>query len=153
MTISINQPAPDFTLLTDTGTSFSLSDMRGKKVILYFYPKDDTPGCTAEACGFRDIWSDLKKLNVEVIGISKDTIKAHQKFKEKYALPFTLLADPEKQVCELYGVMVEKSRYGRKYLGIERTTLLIDEKGNIAAIWPGVKVAGHVEAVVAEIQK
>ena len=153
MAISINQPAPDFTLLTDKGSSFSLSDMQGKKVILYFYPKDDTPGCTAEACGFRDIWSELKKLNVEVIGISKDTVKAHQKFKEKYALPFTLLADPEKRVCELYGVMVEKSRYGRKYLGIERTTLLIDEKGHIAAVWPNVKVAGHFDAVLEEIQK
>ncbi|WP_304985010.1 peroxiredoxin [Coxiella-like endosymbiont] len=120
---------------------------------MYFYPKDNTPGCTKEACGFRDVWSDLIKAGATILGISKDSIKTHQSFKKKYSLPFPLLSDKEGAVCERYGVMFDKNRFGKKYRGIERTTFLIDEKGNISAIWSKVKVESHASEVLNEILK
>ena len=153
MHIEIGQPAPNFTLETDEEKLLSIENLKGKKIILYFYPKDDTPGCTKEACGFRDVWSVLSKEGVAILGISKDRVKTHQSFKKKYNLPFSLLSDREGIVCEEYGVMVDKNRFGKKYRGIERTTFLIDEKGNISAIWPKVKLEGHVSEVLNEILK
>lgn len=153
MHIVIGQTAPSFTLETDEGELLSIKNLKGKKIILYFYPKDDTTGCTKEACGFRDVWSDLIKAGVTVLGISKDRVETHQLFKKKYNLPFSLLSDREGIVCEQYGVIVDKNRFGKKYRGIERTTFLIDENGNISAIWPKVKLEGHVLEVLNEILK
>jgi peroxiredoxin Q/BCP len=147
MTLSIGDAAPAFTMPTDGGGSISLKDLAGKKIVLYFYPKDDTSGCTAQACGFRDALPAFGKLDAVVIGVSKDSVASHDKFKKKYELPFTLGSDENSGVCEAYGVWVEKSMYGKKYMGIERTTFLIDGKGKIAQIWRKVKVPGHVEAV------
>lgn len=151
MELKPGQKAPAIKLPTDTGATLSLADLKGKKVILYFYPKDDTSGCTKEACGFRDVWSQLKKLKVEVIGISKDSVASHQKFKKKYELPFTLLSDEDTKICQAYGVWVEKSMYGKKYMGIERATFLIDEEGKIQHIWRKVKVDEHVEEVLCQL--
>jgi thioredoxin-dependent peroxiredoxin len=149
MSIEIGDKAPDFTLPTDGGGKLTLSKLRGRKVVLYFYPKDDTSGCTAEACGFRDNFPKFGKLDATVIGISRDSVASHDKFKQKYDLPFSLAADEKGEVCERYGVWVEKSMYGRKYMGIERSTFLIDEKGVVRGLWRKVKVPGHVEAVLA----
>lgn len=151
MTVAINKAAPKFTLLADNGSMVSLSDLQGKKVILYFYPKDDTSGCTKESCEFRDELPNFTKAKAVVIGVSKDGLASHQKFKQKYALPFTLLSDENGKVCEAYGVWVEKSMYGKKYFGIERSTFLIDEKGIVQQIWRKVKVDGHVEEVLKAI--
>lgn len=152
MALSIGDKAPDFTLATDVeGQHITLSKLRGKKVVLYFYPKDNTPGCTKEACDFRDNFARLQSANVEVFGISKDNTNAHQKFKAKYELPFTLLVDHNADVCEAYGVINKKSLFGKTFLGIQRSTFLIDENGNIRAIWRKVKVNGHVEQVLNEI--
>lgn len=149
MTLNIGDIAPDFTLSTDIeNKEVTLSKLRGKKVILYFYPKDNTPGCTKEACDFRDNFATFNQQGVEVFGISKDSTKAHQKFKEKYALPFTLLVDANADICEAYGVVDKKSMFGKTFLGITRSTFLIDEKGVIRAIWRKVKVPGHVEQVL-----
>lgn len=150
MVLKIGDQAPDFTLETDATSKLSLRDLRGKKVVLYFYPKDMTPGCTKESCDFRDYHPDFKKLGVEVIGISKDSAKTHTKFKEKCSLPFTLLVDDNADVCEAYGVINKKSLFGKTFLGIQRSTFLIDENGNIRAIWRKVKVPGHVEQVLNE---
>ncbi|HEX6840402.1 MAG TPA: thioredoxin-dependent thiol peroxidase [Stellaceae bacterium] len=149
MSIEIGDKAPDFTLSTDGNGKVSLSKLRGQKVVLYFYPKDDTTGCTAEACGFRDSFPRFGKIEAVVIGISKDSVASHDKFKKKYELPFTLASDADGKVCEAYGVWVEKSMYGRKYMGIERATFLIDEKGVVRGVWHKVKVPGHVDAVLA----
>jgi thioredoxin-dependent peroxiredoxin len=149
MSIEIGDKAPDFTLATDGNGKVTLSKLRGQKVVLYFYPKDDTSGCTAEACGFRDSFPKFGKVEAVVIGISKDSVAAHDKFKKKYELPFILGSDVEGKVCESYGVWVEKSMYGRKYMGIERATFLIDEKGVVRGVWRKVKVPGHVDAVLA----
>jgi peroxiredoxin Q/BCP len=149
MSIEIGDKAPDFTLSTDGSGKVTLSKLRGQKVVLYFYPKDDTTGCTAEACGFRDSFPKFGKTEAAVIGISKDSVASHDKFKKKYELPFTLASDGDGKVCEAYGVWVEKSMYGRKYMGIERATFLIDEKGVVRGVWHKVKVPGHVEAVLA----
>jgi len=149
MSIDIGDKAPDFTLPTDGNGKVSLSKLRGQKVVLYFYPKDDTSGCTAEACGFRDSLPKFDKVEAAVIGLSRDPVSAHDKFKKKYELPFTLASDEDGKVCERYGVWVEKSMYGRKYMGIERSTFLIDEKGVVRGVWRKVKVPGHVEAVLA----
>jgi peroxiredoxin Q/BCP len=149
MSIEIGDKAPDFTLATDGNGKVSLGKLRGQKVVLYFYPKDDTPGCTTEACGFRDSFPKFGKLEATVIGISRDTVAAHDKFKKKHELPFMLAADEKGEVTERYGVWVEKSMYGRKYMGIERATFLIDEKGIVRGVWHKVKVPGHVEAVLA----
>jgi thioredoxin-dependent peroxiredoxin len=152
MSIEIGDKAPDFTLSTDGNGKVTLSKLRGQKVILYFYPKDDTTGCTAEACGFRDSFPKFGKIEAAVIGISKDSIASHDKFKKKYELPFTLGSDTDGKVCEAYGVWVEKSMYGRKYMGIERATFLIDEKGVVRGVWHKVKVPGHVDAVLTAVK-
>jgi thioredoxin-dependent peroxiredoxin len=149
MTLKTGDKAPDFTLVTDGNGKISLSKLKGKKVILYFYPKDDTSGCTAEACGFRDSLPKFGRTDAVVIGISRDSVASHDKFKKKYDLPFTLGSDEDGKACEAYGTWVEKSMYGRKYMGIERATFLIDAKGVIRNIWRKVKVAGHVEEVLA----
>ncbi len=148
MTTEIGKPAPDFNMPTDGGGSISLNGLKGKTVILYFYPKDDTPGCTKEACGFRDNLSAFEGADAVVIGVSKDSVAKHDKFKAKYELPFTLGSDEDGAVCEAYGTWVEKSMYGRKYMGIDRATFLIDGEGILRQEWRKVKVPGHVEAVL-----
>lgn len=144
--------APDFTLPADGGGEVALKEMRGKAVILYFYPKDDTPGCTKESCDFRDNLASLKRLGAAVIGVSKDSVARHDKFREKYDLNFPLASDEDGDVCERYGVWVEKKNYGRTYMGIERSTFLIDGQGFIRAIWRKVKVDGHVVEVMAALK-
>ena len=140
--------APDFTAKDDKGNTVSLKDFRGKKIVLYFYPKDDTTGCTKEACDFRDNMGRIKRKDAIILGVSPDSEKSHTKFKTKYDLTFPLLADEDKKIVNEYGVWKEKSMYGRKYMGVERTTFIIDEKGKIAKIFPKVKVAGHVDEVL-----
>ena len=152
MSVAVGDKAPDFTIATDGGGTFCLSEMIGHNVIIYFYPKDDTPGCTKEACEFRDSLPDFSKSSSKIIGISKDTVAKHDKFKSKYELPFTLGADVEGAVCEAYGTWVEKSMYGRQYMGIERATFLVDREGVVQGIWRKVKVKGHVEEVLATVQ-
>jgi thioredoxin-dependent peroxiredoxin len=144
---SVGTPAPAFTLDTDTGERLSLTDLRGKPVVLYFYPKDDTSGCTIEACEFRDAFPRFGESSAVILGISPDSVKSHQKFKAKYELPFTLLADTDHEVAEQYGVWKEKSMYGRKYMGVERTTFIIDAAGKIARIFKKVKPQGHAQEV------
>jgi len=143
MPIESGIPAPDFELPDDTGTHRKLSDFRGKPVILYFYPKDDTPGCTTEACNFRDDYSAYEKTDVMILGVSPDSIKSHVKFKEKYGLPFPLLADEDHKVCELYDVWGLKKFRGREYMGVLRTTFLIDKEGKIVQVFEKVKPAEH----------
>ena len=152
MTVTIDKTAPDFTLPTDGGGKVSLKSLRGQAVVLYFYPKDDTTGCTAEACGFRDSLPKFEKVEATVIGISRDSVASHDKFKTKYKLPFTLASDEKGDVTEKYGVWVEKSMYGRKYMGIERATFLIDAKGVVRQEWRKVKVPGHVEEVLKAVK-
>ena len=153
MPLVVGDKAPDFTLPTDTeNQSVTLSHLQGKKVVLYFYPKDSTPGCTKEACDFRDNFSEFKKHNVDILGISRDSLKSHKKFKEKYSLPFQLLIDEKGDVCEAYGIINKKSLFGKTFLGIQRSTFLIDEKGIIRAIWRKVKVPGHVEQILNDVQ-
>lgn len=151
MSLTIGDKAPDFTLPDENEKPITLSKLRGQKVVLYFYPKDNTPGCTKEACDFRDEFAKFKKQDVLVFGISKDSAKAHTKFIEKYSLPFSLLVDANADVCEAYGVINKKSMFGKTFLGIQRSTFLIDEKGIIRAIWRKVKVPGHVEQVLNDI--
>jgi peroxiredoxin Q/BCP len=148
MPLHPGSPAPDFSLDSTDGKKISLADLRGKRVVLYFYPKDDTPGCTREACNFRDSYADFHKKNTVILGISPDPLPRHEKLKSKYELPFPLLADPDHAIAEKYGVWKEKMNYGKKYMGIERTTFLIDEDGNIARIFPRVKVDGHADALL-----
>ena len=143
--------APAITLDTDSGEPFTLSSLKGKNVVLYFYPKADTPGCTKESCEFRDTSKKFTKANTVIVGVSPDPTKAQAKFKEKFDLPFVLLADVEHKTCEDYGVWKEKSMYGKKYMGVERTTFVIDPKGKIKKIFPKVKVEGHAEEVLAAI--
>lgn len=140
--------APDFTLPTDDDAPACLSDLKGKAVVLFFYPKDNTPGCTKEAISFSALKPEFDAANVELIGISPDTVKKHQNFRKKHGLTVRLAADEEKQVAQAYGVWIEKSLYGRKYMGVDRSTFLIDANGRIAAVWRKVKVAGHAEAVL-----
>ena len=147
----IGELAPDFTLMGSDNKEHKLSDYRGKKVILYFYPKDNTPGCTTEACDFRDNINTINKNNAIVIGISKDTLKAHNNFISKFNLPFLLLSDEEKVVCQLYDVIKEKTMFGKKVLGIERSTFIIDENGILIKEFRKVKVKGHIDAVLSEI--
>ena len=153
MAAKIGNKAPAFKMPTDGGGTVALKDFKGKKVILYFYPKDDTPGCTKEACGFRDSLPNFKKVKATVIGVSKDSVGSHDKFKAKYDLPFTLASDEDGKVCTAYGVWKEKNMYGRKYMGIERSTFLIDEDGKLRAEWRKVKVPGHVEDVLAAVKE
>ena len=142
----VGKAAPAFTMPMDDGATLSLKDLRGRAVVLYFYPKDDTTGCTAQACDFRDLRSDFTALKATVIGVSKDPVKSHQKFKAKYALSFPLASD-DSGVCEAYGVWKEKSMYGRKYMGVERSTFIIDKAGIVRAEWRKVSVPGHAEEV------
>lgn len=151
MPILANIPAPDFELLDETGAPRRLSDYRGKPVVLYFYPKDDTPGCTKEACSFRDDYSVYEEAGVVILGVSPDSPKSHAKFKEKYNLPFTLLADEEHQVCELYGAWGRKKFMGREYDGVLRTTFVIGADGTILRVFPDVKPEGHSKEVLASL--
>jgi peroxiredoxin Q/BCP len=145
--------APDFTLPTGDGKSFSLSAQKGKKVVLYFYPKDNTSGCTKEACSFRDNYAAIKRKGVVLVGVSTDSVASHQKFSGKYDLPFTLVSDEKKELVAKYGVWKEKSMYGRKYMGTERTTFVIDENGVITNVFPKVKVEGHIDEVLKAVGK
>ncbi len=146
--LMVGKKAPAFKLMDANNVKVSLADFKGKKVVLYFYPKDMTSGCTQEACDFRDGMPDFKKIKTVVIGISPDSVESHKKFIDKYELPFILLSDDKKEVVEKYGVWKEKSMYGKKYMGVERTTFVIDEEGIIKNIFPKVKVAGHIEEVL-----
>jgi thioredoxin-dependent peroxiredoxin len=146
--IEAGQKAPDFELETDEGGTVRLSDLRGKPVVLYFYPRDDTPGCTAQACGIRDAWSEFSDQAAVVLGVSPDTVASHRKFKEKYGLPFTLLADPDHAVAEQYGVWQEKSYAGRTYMGIHRSTFVIAPDGTVEQALYGVRADGHVDLVL-----
>jgi len=144
-------PAPEFRLPADDGKTYALKDLRGRKVVLYFYPKDDTPGCTKEACSFRDNLSRVQSKGAIVLGVSKDDLASHAKFREKYSLSFPLLSDPEGKVLSAYGVWKEKNLYGKTFMGIERTTFVIDERGRIQKVFPRVKVDGHVDEVLAAL--
>jgi thioredoxin-dependent peroxiredoxin len=149
--IEEGKPAPDFELATDTGERVKLSDFRGQPVVLYFYPKDDTPGCTVEASGFRDSFTDFEQRGAVVLGVSPDDEASHAKFKKKYSLPFTLLADPEHKIADQYGVWGEKKYAGKTYFGVNRTTFLIDSEGNVAKVMKNVKPDGHPEQVLAAL--
>jgi len=152
MTIDTGSKAPGFTLPTDGGEDLSLSELAGKKVVLYFYPKDSTPGCTTQAQGFRDLKSAFEAAGTVVVGVSRDSIKRHDNFKSKNQLNFALVSDEEGTLCHDYGVWVEKKNYGRTYMGIERSTFLIDEKGIVQHVWRKVRVKGHVDAVLEAVQ-
>lgn len=149
--VDIGETAPDFTLLSDEGKEVSLKDYLGKKVVLYFYPKDGTPGCTQEAKEFRNLAEQFSKESAVILGVSKDSVKSHQGFKEKHSLPFTLLSDPEGKVLDLYGVWKKKPMYGRTFMGTERTTFLIDEEGIVKKAYRKVKVKGHAQACLLDL--
>lgn len=151
--LKVGSKAPAFKLKDDTDQWLSLRDFAGQAVVLYFYPKDATPGCTTEACDFRDATAPLRKLGVQVLGVSKDSVESHAKFKAKQALKFPLLADVDGKACEAYGVWQEKALYGRKFMGIVRTTFVIDPQGKIAMIYPKVKVADHVSRIIADLKQ
>jgi thioredoxin-dependent peroxiredoxin len=146
--IAEGSPAPDFELTSDAGERIRLSSLRGKPVVLFFYPKDDTPGCTKEACEFRDAYDEFRTRGAEVLGVSPDSEASHVKFKTKHELPFTLLADPEHEAAEAYGVWTERSMYGRKFMGIKRSTFVIDAEGNVAKAMLGIRPAGHAAQVL-----
>src|SRR6188508_2495943 len=141
--IEEGRPAPAFTLPSDSGEDVSLESLRGRPVVLYFYPKDDTPGCTAQACGIRDVWGEFERTGAVVLGVSPDSPKKHVKFREKYGLPFTLLSDEEHAVAEAYGTWVEKSMYGKTYMGMERSSFLVGTDGTLVKIWRKVKPEAH----------
>jgi peroxiredoxin Q/BCP len=151
MVVSEGEPAPDFTLTSDAGEPVSLSDFRGKPVVVYFYPKDDTPGCTAQACGIRDAYGEFERSGAVVLGVSPDDVAEHVKFKEKYGLPFTLLADPEHEVAERYGAWGEKQYEGRTYEGVNRTTFLVAPDGTVAKVMHEVKPDTHADDVLAAL--
>jgi peroxiredoxin Q/BCP len=146
--VSEGSPAPDFTLTSDSGAEVTLSELRGRPVVLYFYPRDDTPGCTAQACGIRDDWSAFEQSGAVVLGVSPDDEASHTKFKQKYGLPFTLLADPDHKLTERYGFWVEKTMAGKRYMGVERSTVVIDENGTVAKVFRRVKPAEHAQQVL-----
>ena len=150
--VQVGEQAPSFTLLTDDEREVSLKDYRGKKVVLYFYPKDGTPGCTTEAVEFRDVAKEFERENAVILGVSKDSAKSHQKFKQKHGLPFTLLSDPEGKTLDRYGVWKKKSLYGRTFLGTERTTFLIDEEGIVQKIYRKVKAKGHAQVCLLDLK-
>jgi peroxiredoxin Q/BCP len=152
MTLEIGQAAPLFVLQSDEGSEIALDDLKGKNVVLYFYPKDDTPGCTIEAQDFTKKIKEFEKLDCIILGVSKDNVESHCHFIEKYALTFNLLADETGETCEKYGVIKQKSMFGKKYFGIDRCTFLIDKIGKIAQIWHSVKVNGHVEEVIKAVK-
>src|SRR5690348_628886 len=143
------KPAPEFSLTSDSGETVNLSDLRGKQVVLYFYPKDDTPGCTTQACGIRDAWGEFERAGATVLGVSPDSEKSHVKFKQKFDLPFTLLADTDHAVAETYGVWALKKYMGREYMGVERTTFVIDAGGTVRKVFRNVKPATHADDVLA----
>jgi peroxiredoxin Q/BCP len=147
------EPAPDFELRSDAGETVRLSDLRGKPVVIYFYPEDDTPGCTTQACGIRDVFSDFERAGAVVLGISPDDERSHVKFKQKYGLPFTLLADPDHEAAERYGVWVEKRHAGRTYLGVERSTFVIGDDGTVERVLRNVKPATHADDVLAVLSE
>ncbi|HEX4323256.1 MAG TPA: thioredoxin-dependent thiol peroxidase [Gaiellaceae bacterium] len=147
------KPAPEFELTSDTGETVKLSSLRGKPVVLYFYPKDNTSGCTTQACGIRDAWSEFQAAGAVVLGVSPDGVASHEKFKGDFELPFTLLADPEHTVSEAYGVWQEKARYGRTYMGIVRSTFVIDPDGNVVKVMRNVKPETHADKVLAVLAK
>jgi len=150
--LKVGEPAPDVSLVSDKGETVSLSDFRGKQaVVLYFYPKDDTPGCTKEACSFRDLSADFAEKGAVILGVSPDDTTSHVKFRDKFSLPFPLLSDPGAEVAQRFGIWVEKTNYGRKYMGVERTTVVIGKDGTIKKVFPKVSVDGHVEEVLAAI--
>lgn len=151
--IEEGKKAPAFTLASDDGTKVKLADLAGQPVVLYFYPKDDTPGCTKEACAFRDRRSELTKLGAVVLGVSPDTVASHAKFRDKYGLNFPLLADADHKVAEKYGAWREKNMYGKKSMGVQRSTFLIDAAGKVAKVWKKVSVDGHDEQVLAALQE
>jgi len=153
MALKVGDKAPLFKLKNQEGEPISLSDMKGKPVVLYFYPKDNTSGCTKEACNFRDEFPKFGKMKAEIIGVSADSVESHKKFAEKYKLPFNLLSDEKKEVLEKYGVWQEKSMYGKKYMGIVRTTFIIDAKGKISRIFPKVKVDEHNKEVMEALKE
>src|SRR6185295_10421972 len=145
---TLGKPVPDFSLPSTGGGNFRLSDQRGKKLVLYFYPKDNTPGCTTEGGDFRDRHKEFKRLGCEIFGISRDSLKSHEGFKAKMSFPFELLADPDERVCKAFGVMKDKNMYGRKVRGIERSTFVVGDDGKLLREWRGVKVPGHAEEVL-----
>lgn len=153
MALEVGVKAPEFAAESDSGEVVKLSDLRGQVVVLYFYPKDDTPGCTQEACAFRDLKSRFDEAGALVYGVSRDDVRSHAKFRDKHGLNFPLLADPDGQICQAYDVLKEKNMYGRKTIGIERTTYVIDRDGVIAAVFPKVKVDGHAEEVLAKVRE
>jgi thioredoxin-dependent peroxiredoxin len=148
VTVAVGKKVPDFTVPVTGGKDWSLSDAQGEKVVIYFYPKDMTTGCTKESQDFRDAYAAFKKAKVRVLGISRDSLKSHDKFREKEKLPFALLSDADEKVCKLFDVIKEKTLYGRKYMGVDRSTFLIDAGGVLRREWRGVKVPGHVEEVL-----
>ena len=151
--VETGQPAPDFTLPDQSGRDVTLSQFRGSPVVLYFYPKDDTPGCTKEACAFRDAFDEYLAQGAKILGVSPDDVDSHERFARKFDLPFTLLADPQRTVCQAYGVWKEKTLYGRKSMGVERTTFVIDGRGIVRAVFPRVRVDGHSAAVIDAVQR
>lgn len=153
MPLNIGDKAPNFKAESDTGETFSLSSLKGKPFVLYFYPKDDTSGCTAEACSFTENIKAFDKLGVTILGVSKDSLEKHAKFRKKYDLKFPLLSDADGTLCEAYETWIEKSMYGRKYMGIDRATFLIDANGKIQSLWRKVKVPGHIEAVLEAVRE
>ena len=152
MSLTEGAPAPDFTLPATGGRNVSLAGLKGQPFVLYFYPRAGTPGCTKEACAFQEGLPDFARLGVTVIGVSKDSMKALEKFAEKYNLAFPLASDPETKMIDAYGAWLEKSLYGKKYMGIERSTVLVDSHGVVAKIWPKVKVTGHAEEVLQAVK-
>jgi len=151
--IEPGKKAPAFSLSDDAGNKVRLSDLKGTPVVLYFYPRDDTPGCTKEACAFRDRYQEITKLGVQLLGVSADTAESHTKFREKYSLPFPLLVDAKHQVAEKYGAWREKNMYGKKSMGIQRSTYLIDADGKVAEVWKRVKVDGHDQQVIDAVKE
>lgn len=152
MPIAVDQPVPDFTAAATGGADFTLSGLRGKKVVLYFYPKDNTPGCTTEGLQFRDLYPKFKKAGAEIVGVSRDSIRSHENFKAKLELPFPLLSDGDEQLCALFDVIKMKKMYGKEVRGIERSTFLIDADGILRRAWRGVKVPGHVDEILQAVQ-
>ena len=151
--VQVGKKIPDFRALLDNEETFKLSENKGKNLVFYFYPKDNTPGCTKEGEDFRDNYSVIKKLNTEVIGVSKDSVASHQKFIKKFNFPFNLISDENEKVCNLFNVIKEKNMYGRKYMGIERSTFLIDTNGKLIKEWRKVRVKGHVDDVIESIKE
>lgn len=153
MSLVVGRMAPNFTLPTDSGEPLTLKSLRGQWVVVFCYPQDDTPACTAEACAFRDAWAEFEEMGAVVLGLSPDSVARHRRFKAKHSLPYTLLADEDHRVLEKWGVWAPKKLYGREYMGVVRTTVIIDPAGRVARVFDKVKVAGHIEAVAAELRQ